>query len=40
MEFRDVRFMAAEEKGMVLRQWERFVKSGFSRNNFTVIRPS
>jgi len=35
MEFRDVEFMPAKEKGLVLKQWERFIESGFERKYFT-----
>jgi len=31
---KDVRFMTAEEKWKVLRQWKMFLKSGLSRNYF------
>jgi len=34
---RDVRFMSAKEKDLVLSQWERFVKSEFSKTNFTKL---
>ena len=35
MEFRDVEFMSGKEKGLVLKQWVRFVESGFERKHFT-----
>jgi len=34
-EFRDVQFMTAPEKESVLRDWERFIESGFERRRFT-----
>ena len=33
-EFKDVRFMTAAEKSKVLRQWKRFLKSGFEARLF------
>ena len=33
-QFRDVQFMAASEKQCVLRQWVRFIKSGFDERHF------
>jgi hypothetical protein len=33
-EFKDVRFMTAAEKRKVLRQWVRFLKSGFEARHF------
>ena len=35
MQFRDVEFMSAKDKGLVLKQWERFIDSGFDRKYFT-----
>jgi hypothetical protein len=35
MEFRDVEFMSAKDKALVLKQWDRFVRSGFERKYFT-----
>ena len=35
MQFRDSEFMSVKDKGLVLKQWERFVESGFDRNKFT-----
>jgi len=34
-QFKDVRFMTGEAKRRVLRQWVRFVKSGFDARHFT-----
>jgi hypothetical protein len=34
-EFRDVEFMTASDKASVLRDWNRFLDSGFKRNYFT-----
>ena len=34
-EFRDVEFMTATDKASVLRDWDRFLESGFKRNYFT-----
>lgn len=35
MEFSDAEFMTADEKRLVLKQWERFVSSGFEQRYFT-----
>lgn len=35
MEFKDVRFLTAEEKRLVLKAWERFVRRGFQPQDFT-----
>lgn len=35
MEFRDVEFMTAKEKELVLKQWITFVKNGFQLKHFT-----
>ena len=34
---KDVQFMSAAEKRKVLKQWELFLKSGLSRENFTRV---
>jgi len=35
MEFKDVKFMAAKEKEIVLKQWKQFIASGFEFKKFT-----
>ena len=37
MELRDTKFMPAAEKGKVLKQWERFLESGFAKEKFTKL---
>ncbi len=32
---KDVQFMTAKEKGMVLKQWKTFIKNGFKQKHFT-----